>query len=330
MSTSPPVGASSTRTRWILAPMIAALGCRAAPAPAPPAPKPVPVVTSAPPQPVREARSELQELRRRVQELERQSLDFLRRAHEALDQGEYDQAKSLREESVAKARSAEEARAGEVALVNSAAGRLLKDLEAEELDVREAATRDLIALGAEADLLRELGRGLAGEAASRLDLVVRKLEERFYRRQWASGATASTEYGTPNWAASQATGEPDTMHAGDCSTAWASKAPDADAEWLDLTFDQPVAPRLIRVHETYNPGAITKVEAKDGSGTWRTLWEGAAAACEAPRWFEVSVPIDTWTTKEVRITLDSDAIPGWNEIDAVELVGSEPRKALPK
>jgi hypothetical protein len=50
-------------------------------------------------------------------------------------------------------------------------------------------------------------------------------------------------------------------------------------------------------------------------------------ACDTPRWFEVEVTSDGWTTREVRITLDSDAVPGWNEIDAVELVGREPGAA---
>ena len=106
--------------------------------------------------------------------------------------------------------------------------------------------------------------------------------------------------------------------------------PDNDSEWLSVTFDEPVVPTLIRVHETYNAGSISKVEARDGEGAWRTLWEGGAEACDTPRWFEVPVTSGTWLTREVRITIDSDAVPGWNEIDAVELVGSEPGKARRK
>jgi hypothetical protein len=306
-----------------------AAGCRTpdpAPPPAPPPQAPAAVHT-APPPPPREAPAELKELRSRIAGLLAQSEDFKRRAHEALDEERYETSKELHVESLRVAREAEEIRTREVGFVKAAAARLMVDLDHEELAVREAATRDLIGLGAETDLLRELGRDLAQEAARRLDLVIRKLEEKFNPRQWASGATASTEFGKPQWSAAQATGAPNTPQAGDCSTAWASRQPDDDSEWLILTFDAAVEPTLIRVHETYNAGAITKVQAKDASGAWRTIWEGAAAACETPRWFEVPVPKAAWTTREVKITLDSKAVPGWNEIDAVELVGYEPGKA---
>ncbi|MBZ0277204.1 MAG: hypothetical protein K8I60_13735, partial [Anaerolineae bacterium] len=41
-------------------------------------------------------------------------------------------------------------------------------------------------------------------------------------RQWASSATATSEYSSPNWSAAQATGAPDTNGCSDLSTAWAS------------------------------------------------------------------------------------------------------------
>jgi len=307
-----------------------AVGCQtAAPAPKPPPPRPSEVRTTAPPTP-REAPAELKELRRQIAELRRKALDAKRTAHERLDQEKYEEAKAAHQESIELARLAEETRRREGDLVKAAALRLVADLDDDDIGVRESATRDLLELGADPALFRGLTKNLTGEAKQRAELILGTLEERLFERQWASEATASTEYNRPSWAAAQAAGAPNTAGAGDHSTAWASKDPDGDSEWLALTYSAAVEPTMVRVHETYNPGAIVKVELRDATGAWRTVWEGVAAAAPAPRWFEVKVQGEGWTTKEVRLTLDSDAVPGWNEIDAVELVGRRPDGTAPR
>lgn len=60
------------------------------------------------------------------------------------------------------------------------------------------------------------------------------------------------------WGPEQVTGEPDTMQAGDISTAWASREQDAGEEWLKLDYERSVDIAEVRVRETYNPGAISK------------------------------------------------------------------------
>ncbi len=140
-------------------------------------------------------------------------------------------------------------------------------------------------------------------------------------RQWAKEATASSQYSNDGWDAKQATGEPDTLQAGDQRTAWAAKEPDAGIEWLELTYATPVRPALVRVRETFNPGAVTKVEARDEEGTWQLLWEGRDPSVACPSWLEVRVEPPAWSTRAIRVTLDTRLVPGWNEIDAVELVG---------
>lgn len=140
-------------------------------------------------------------------------------------------------------------------------------------------------------------------------------------RQWAIMASASTEYSAPDWAASQATGAPNSPEAGDHTTAWASREEDAGEEWLELHYAKALYPSLIRIHETYNPGAVVKVEARDSAGSWQAIWEGRVFAPEEKiRWFEVR-PTRRVATSVLRLTLDSRAIRGWNEIDAVELIG---------
>jgi len=112
------------------------------------------------------------------------------------------------------------------------------------------------------------------------------------------------------------------MQAGDLSTAWAPRLQDGGEEWLHLDFLAPVQLAEVRVRETYNPGAISKVAAVLPGGQEVTLWEGIEEPAVAPveRVFPVAGVV---TAGSVRVYLDTRRVPGWNEIDAVELVGRD-------
>ena len=148
--------------------------------------------------------------------------------------------------------------------------------------------------------------------------------------QWATSATASSEYGNPGWAAIQATGEPDTPECGDYQTAWASSASDG-VDWLELGYEFPAIPGRINVYESHSPGFITRVEVVDEGGYYHTVWEGEPApAEECPRVFSIPVIGVDVPVVGVRIHLDQRAGGNWNEadidhasVDAVELVGTE-------
>lgn len=116
-------------------------------------------------------------------------------------------------------------------------------------------------------------------------------------------------------------GAPDTHMAGDIPTAWASRDPDGGAEWLQAGFDQAVEIAEIRIRETYNPGAISKVTALVG-GQEVVLWEGTAGGGATPRDFVVRPPFAV-EAGSVVVHLDTARVRGWNEIDAVELVGRD-------
>src|SRR5262245_54089271 len=125
-----------------------------------------------------------------------------------------------------------------------------------------------------------------------------------------------------SWGEEQATGAPDTHQAGDISTAWASRLPDGGEEWLNLDYSNQVYLAEVRVRETYNPGAISKVAAVLPNGQEQIIWEGVTEPGEAPieKVFPVSGNI---YAKGVKVYLDTRRVPGWNEIDAVELVGRD-------
>jgi hypothetical protein len=125
-----------------------------------------------------------------------------------------------------------------------------------------------------------------------------------------------------SWGPEQAAGAPDTHTAGDVSTAWASREPDAGLEWLRLDYERLVEVAQIRVRETYNPGAIAKVVAILESGVEMVLWEGVEPTVEAPIEMEFNTAGGAYA-RFIKLYLDTARVAGWNEIDAVELIGRD-------
>jgi hypothetical protein len=123
------------------------------------------------------------------------------------------------------------------------------------------------------------------------------------------------------WSAKQLVGEPDTPIDGDLGTAWASKGEDMGEVWIELDYDRAVRADAIRVVETHNPGAVVKVLGKAPDGTWDVLWEGTERPGAAPWVSEIPLGGRRYATSTIRIVLDTNRVAGWNEIDAVELVG---------
>ena len=124
-----------------------------------------------------------------------------------------------------------------------------------------------------------------------------------------------------SWGTEQVLGPPDTSSVGDAPTAWASLQANAGPEWLALGFDYAVEVAQIRIRETYNPGAISKVTALVNGGEV-VLWEGAAAKGKGIRDFVVPVSGNI-QANSVIVHLDTARVSSWPEIDAVELVGRD-------
>ena len=130
------------------------------------------------------------------------------------------------------------------------------------------------------------------------------------------------------WGPEQATGEPDTPMAGDIQTAWASKTPDGDDEWLLLEYAEPAIPTLISVHETFNTGALVRVTVFKLDGTEVEVWKGTdpTAPNSGMGVSEIPVKVD-FMTNRVKLYLDSKSVAGWNEIDAVGFTDDAKKKS---
>jgi hypothetical protein len=142
--------------------------------------------------------------------------------------------------------------------------------------------------------------------------------------QWAIDASASSSYndakGDAGWSAMQATGAPNVDHYGDDGKAWAPKTPDGGIEWLDLKYAKPVNATEVRIRESCGSGTVIQLELFDEQGVPHKVWHGTDPTQDL-NYFVLKVPQSNYKTSRVKITLATNTVPGWNEIDAVQLVG---------
>lgn len=151
------------------------------------------------------------------------------------------------------------------------------------------------------------------------------------RGQWAVSASASSTYAgdkapesKTSYSPAMATGTPDVERYGDNGNSWATETADKGIEWLEVKFGKPVHATELRIRQNYGPGAIIKLELIDDSGARHAVWQGVDSQQYAPNtiaWFKTSIEKTPYATTGARITLATNAVPGWNEIDAVQLLG---------
>lgn len=138
-------------------------------------------------------------------------------------------------------------------------------------------------------------------------------------KQWATAVLAmSSQYTTDDWSASRVLGPTDVYpRSGDDVNAWASLEQDSAVEFLELAVPRGRI-RSVEVYETYNPGAVTHIELVTADGRRHNVYSGEPSAMSEPAFVRRA---DFSCTNEeivaVRVTLDSRAVAGWNEIDAV-------------
>lgn len=144
--------------------------------------------------------------------------------------------------------------------------------------------------------------------------------------QWAASATASSQFSPDTWSAQQAVGAPNTQTCGDIASAWASGT-SSEIATLTLTYANPVVPTQINIYETNLPDKVTLVEVIDASGVATEVYTGVATPLAdgtypCPYILTIDVTGVSTPITQVRVTIDQTVHTGYNEIDAVELVGT--------
>jgi hypothetical protein len=126
------------------------------------------------------------------------------------------------------------------------------------------------------------------------------------------------QHSNSGWGVDQVLGPPNTTGPGDIRTAWAPATQDGQQEWIVLEYDSAVKPVAILVHETHNPGAVTKVSHFPRLGHEKILWEGTDPTPVGAGAGVSRLPVAAnIKTNRIKLYIDSPGVSGWNEIDAV-------------
>ena len=182
------------------------------------------------------------------------------------------------------------------------------------------------------DSIKSAKEKIKADSIKALDDAIINLDKQYrgdQNGQWVDKAEVSSTYAKDrkgkeaSWSADQMIGEPDVMAYGDNGKAWASLETDKGEEWVKLFYKKPVFATEVRVRMTYNPGAISKIEVMGNQSKPEVVWEGKDTKKYDKRmdYFVAKFEKTKSPVNAVKITLDSKAVSGWNEIDAVQLVG---------
>lgn len=128
-------------------------------------------------------------------------------------------------------------------------------------------------------------------------------------------------YPARNWGPEHATGAPDTPGYGDKSTAWAAKLENnPNGEWLLAEYAAGVRATAVEIHENFNAGAVSRVCILLDDGSELEAWKAdTVEAVPGRRELNVPLPLGFELTR-IKIYIDSGAVHGWNEIDAIALI----------
>ncbi len=141
-------------------------------------------------------------------------------------------------------------------------------------------------------------------------------------RQFAASAVADSQLGELDWSAVQAAGPPNTTGCGNYRTAWATALPNGQGI-LRLYYAQLVTPTGVLIHETFNPGFVVRVSLTDIYNEEHIVYEAVPQArAECPFILVIAIPDADFQSSTVTVYLDqSTSAGGWDQIDAVELIG---------
>ena len=104
--------------------------------------------------------------------------------------------------------------------------------------------------------------------------------------------------------------------------SWRAGTPDRGEEWIELRYEQPVFATAIEVYETLNPGTLTRLLVRDFEGQLHEVWAGEDSNDTCPAVLRVDFEQLAFPINTVRVELNTALVPGFNQIDAVKLVGA--------
>ena len=130
----------------------------------------------------------------------------------------------------------------------------------------------------------------------------------------------SSQQGNVNYSAAQALGSPDVFPLYTLSPqGWLSQTADGQREYLQLSFPGAAPINFVDIYEIANPGAVDTVFVRNpGTMNFEAVYTATAtAAGQVARKNRISFTTTAFNVSEIRIALNSVAVPGYNSIDAV-------------
>jgi beta-lactamase regulating signal transducer with metallopeptidase domain len=132
-------------------------------------------------------------------------------------------------------------------------------------------------------------------------------------------------FGARGWSPAQATGAPvdvSVANVNDRRHAWRPAQADAGRETLDVFYSQPVKAKLVLVYELGVP-AIVDITCRGNDGASLRVLSGRNVRV-AQATTVLSLPLDGRTAiSSITLDLDTAAVDGWTDIDAVGLIDAE-------
>jgi hypothetical protein len=138
----------------------------------------------------------------------------------------------------------------------------------------------------------------------------------------ALGAARERSTVLPSWHVLQVIGPPNAESSRDDARAWAPRLAQGGLQWLEVGFDAPRRATRVRIHEVCTAGGVVRVTAFGTGGESMVVWSGTDPLT-TPGVFTVDFAEPPFAVERVRIEIDTDGNQGWEEIDAVELVGPD-------
>jgi outer membrane protein OmpA-like peptidoglycan-associated protein len=115
-------------------------------------------------------------------------------------------------------------------------------------------------------------------------------------------------------------GEPNAYPHGEVNgEAWSPKKENAAEEFIEVSFKKSLRPQQVTVVENVNPGTVSKIELVDIKGGKHTVYtNNTPGPLPVPfRVLRVTFPVTSYRAIGVVVTLKTDKVDGFNQIDAI-------------
>jgi len=145
--------------------------------------------------------------------------------------------------------------------------------------------------------------------------------------EWADKVLGySSQLGEKKYGAIQVIGPPSVMpDFGFSNCSWTPKLQNSTIdEWIKVAFRKPIRVQQISIAENFNPGAVIKIILYDSLGIEHLVYNKFSSVPieEKGRMFNVFIPRTPYEVYALKILMDTEGVPGWNQIDAIGISDS--------